>query len=184
MAIHHAFSNLGTLNKSANAAVTTFQTAVDNANNVHVTQGTLSLQAGGVLDGAYTITAPGKLTVGNDTMTPTSAAFPSVFTSGNWSGTFSGTATDSNGHGIVSVGFSIFDGVHYFDGAGFNATTESFLPAILSGNTWTFTIPLSTFKPDTARTFHSLATDNNNAGVDASAITQPRPHPCRRKSNP
>jgi hypothetical protein len=164
------FDNAGTFIKSAISATTSFSTALNNDNSVQVQQGTLSLQAGGILGGTYSITPTGTLAVGADAITTTNPAFPSVFTSGNWAGTFSGTATDGSGSGLASVGVSLFDGTNYFDGTGFTSTTPVFNPATLTGSDWTYTIPIGDFTSDVTYTVQSKALDNNG-GTEPSTTT-------------
>ena len=164
------FDNAGTLTKSAITVATTFQVPLNNENSVQVQHGTLSLQAGGIVGGTYSIAPAGTLTIGSSAMTTTTAAFPNDFTSGNWTATISGTATDGSGTGIASVGVSLFDGTDYFDGTAFTSTTPVFNPATLNGSGWTYAIPASTFTSDVIYTFGSKALDHNG-GLEPSTTT-------------
>jgi hypothetical protein len=70
-------------------------------------------------------------------------------------GQIQGTAADATS-GVASVQISIFDGTHYWDGTGFNSTTEVFLTATTSDNfaNWSFNIAaMGTF------TVHAQITD-------------------------
>ena len=139
------FNNAGTFTKAGISATTTFKPALNNGGTVQVQQGTLNLTADGIVGGTYSIGSSGVLMVDSDAITTTTPAFPDVFTSGNWAAAFSGTATDTSGTGIASVGLSLFDGTHYFNGTAFVSTTPVFNPASLNGSAWTYAIPVAEF---------------------------------------
>ncbi len=115
------------------------------------------------MGGTYLVLAGGTLRFGNDNVTTTSIAVPSDFTTGplNWSAAFAGTAQDNSGSGLASVGVSLFDGTHYYDGTAFESPTVVFNAAALSGNSWTYTILTSNFQSDLAYTTQSDATAKN-----------------------
>ena len=147
--------------------------AFNNAGTVNVDAGTLSLAGGGSVGGSYLIAAGANLSIGSDDLTPPSAAFPSSFTNSSspWSATFSGTAEDNTeGTTLASVGVSLFNGSYYWNGTAFASSTQIFNAATLSGNDWSFTIPVSDFASNTGYTVQSQALDNTS-GVQTSAIT-------------
>ncbi len=164
------FLNAGSFTKTGVSAKTTFQAPLNNTGAVQVQKGTLSLTTNGVEGGTYTIVAPGKLVFDNDTITTGSTTFPQAFTSGNWAASFSGTTTDGSGTGIASVGVSLFDGTHYFDGTGFTSTTPVFNAAVLNGANWTYTIPVSIFTSDKTYTVQAQAKDNGGGTEPATTV--------------
>jgi len=122
-------------------------------------------------DGPIVIDIPAGAATGNLSNVPTSAA-TFIITSDRTAPTvtinpsdvlqISGTASDSNT--ITQVELSIFDGTNYWDGAGFNSSTEVFHTA--SGtNNWSY---LSLLPPGTY-TVHARATDNAGNVGDATA---------------
>ena len=164
------FNNAGTFAKAAISATTVFKPALNNSGTVQVQQGTLNLTAVGIVGGTYSIGSSGVLMVDSDAITPTTPAFPDVFTSGNWAATFAGTSTDTSGTGIASVGVSLFDGTHYFNGTAFVSTTPVFNPATLNGSAWTYAIPVAEFASDLSYTVQSQAIDHNG-GAESSTTT-------------
>ena len=121
-------------------------------------------------DGPIVIDIPAGAATGNLSNVPTSAA-TFIITSDRTAPTvtinpsdvlqISGTASDSNT--ITQVELSIFDGTNYWDGAGFNSSTEVFHTA--SGtNNWSYSFPF----PGTY-TVHARATDNAGNVGDATA---------------
>ena len=50
---------------------------------------------------------------------------------------------DTTGFGIASVGLSIFDGSHYWDGFAFESTTPVFNATMLSNNLWSYHLDTS-----------------------------------------
>jgi fibronectin-binding autotransporter adhesin len=165
------FSNAGTLVKSGGTGTTTLQAALDNTGSVHVQQGTLSLQGEGVVGGSYLVLAGATLTFGSDNVTTTSVALPSEFTDGpfNWAGTFAGSAHDSSGSGLASVGMSLFNGYDYYNGTAFTSPTVVDNAAVLSGNSWTYTIITNNFTNDLAYAAGSEAKDKDG-GSESSTI--------------
>ena len=121
-------------------------------------------------DGPIVIDIPAGAATGNLSNVPTSAA-TFIITSDRTAPTvtinpsgppISGTASDSNT--ITQVELSIFDGTNYWDGAGFNSSTEVFHTA--SGtNNWSY---LSLLPPGTY-TVHARAYDNAGNVGDATA---------------
>jgi hypothetical protein len=121
-------------------------------------------------DGPIVIDIPAGAATGNLSNVPTSAA-TFIITSDRTAPTvtinpsgppISGTASDSNT--ITQVELSIFNGTNYWDGAGFNSSTEVFHTA--SGtNNWSY---LSLLPPGTY-TVHARATDNAGNVGDATA---------------
>ncbi|MGO9922926.1 MAG: beta strand repeat-containing protein, partial [Isosphaeraceae bacterium] len=163
-------ANAGTLLESASGDTTTIHAALDNTGSVKVEQGTLSLQGGGTVGGTYLVLASATLTFGNDNVTigsesaaTTSVALPSDFTTGpfNWLATFAGTAQDNGGSGLASVGVSLFNGADYYNGTAFASPTQVYNAAVLSGNSWPYTIPTSNFTSDLAYTAETAATAKN-----------------------
>jgi hypothetical protein len=120
-------------------------------------------------DGPIVIDIPAGAATGNLSNVPTSAA-TFIITSDRTAPTvtinpsgppISGTASDSNT--ITQVELSIFNGTNYWDGAGFNSSTEVFHTA--SGtNNWSYSFPF----PGTY-TVHARATDNAGNVGDATA---------------
>jgi hypothetical protein len=120
-------------------------------------------------DGPIVIDIPAGAATGNLSNVPTSAA-TFIITSDRTAPTvtinpsgppISGTASDSNT--ITQVELSIFNGTNYWDGAGFNSSTEVFHTA--SGtNNWSYLFPF----PGTY-TVHARATDNAGNVGDATA---------------
>jgi len=120
-------------------------------------------------DGPIVIDIPAGAATGNLSNVPTSAA-TFIITSDRTAPTvtinpsgppISGTASDSNT--ITQVELSIFDGTNYWDGAGFNSSTEVFHTAIGTNN-WSYSFPF----PGTY-TVHARATDNAGNVGDATA---------------
>ncbi len=165
-------ANAGSLVESPGSGTTTLQAALDNNGSVSVQQGTLSLQGGGIVGGSYLVLAGATLTFGNDNVTTTSVAVPAAFTTGpfNWGATFTGTAHDNSGSGLATVGVSLFDGQHYYNGTAFASPTAVFNAAALSGNSWTYTIVTGNFQSDLAYTIGSQAKAKNGAN-EPSTIT-------------
>jgi len=121
-------------------------------------------------DGPIVIDIPAGAATGNLSNVPTSAA-TFIITSDRTAPTvtinpsgppISGTASDSNT--ITQVELSIFNGTNYWDGAGFNSSTEVFHTAIGTNN-WSY---LSLLPPGTY-TVHARATDNAGNVGDATA---------------
>ncbi len=121
-------------------------------------------------DGPIVIDIPAGAATGNLSNVPTSAA-TFIITSDRTAPTvtinpsdvlqISGTASDSNT--ITQVELSIFNGTNYWDGAGFNSSTEVFHTA--SGtNNWSYFFPFSG-----TYTVHARATDNAGNVGDATA---------------
>jgi|GEM_PF-3004773 len=121
-------------------------------------------------DGPIVIDIPAGAATGNVSNVPTSAATfiitsdrtaPTVTINPTGSGQISGTASDSNT--ITLVELSIYNGTNYWDGTGFNSSTEVFLTASGTNNwSYAFTIP-GTY------TVHARATDNAGNVGDATA---------------
>jgi hypothetical protein len=121
-------------------------------------------------DGPIVIDIPAGAATGNLSNVPTSAA-TFIITSDRTAPTvtinpsdvlqISGTASDSNT--ITQVELSIFDGTNYWDGAGFNSSTEVFHTATGTNN-WSYLFPF----PGTY-TVHARATDNAGNVGDATA---------------
>jgi hypothetical protein len=120
-------------------------------------------------DGPIVIDIPAGAATGNLSNVPTSAA-TFIITSDRTAPTvtinpsgppISGTASDSNT--ITQVELSIFDGTNYWDGAGFNSSTEVFHTATGTNN-WSY----SFLFPGTY-TVHARATDNAGNVGDATA---------------
>ena len=121
-------------------------------------------------DGPIVIDIPAGAATGNLSNVPTSAA-TFIITSDRTAPTvtinpsdvlqISGTASDSNT--ITQVELSIFDGTNYWDGAGFNSSTEVFHTAIGTNN-WSY----SFLFPGTY-TVHARAYDNAGNVGDATA---------------
>ena len=137
--------------------------------NFNVDNGSLSVPAT-TNGGTYTISSTGILILGSENITTTSLTIPGAFSAGNWAGTFQGTASDSSGSGIASVGISFFDGSHYFNGSAFASNTLVYLPATLSGTDWTFNMPIVNFPIDVACIVGTKVLDHNG-GTESSAIT-------------
>jgi hypothetical protein len=164
-----SFANAGTLTEAAPPTrTTTFTTPLDNTGSVLVRTGTLSLQGGCAPGGTYTVAPAGTLTVGQDATTPASVKLPSALTCGQC--TFSGSATDASGTGLASVGVSLFDGSHYWDGRVFESATPVFNPARLTGSTFSYTLASANFRSDVAYTVKSQATDKAG-NPEASTVT-------------
>ena len=157
-------ANAGTLLETASGDTTTVDAALDNTGSVKVVQGTLSLQGGGALGGTYLVMADATLTFpnatgGTDSVTTTSVALPSgFFTTGpvNWAGTFTGPSS-----ALASVGVSLFNGTDYYKGTAFASPTQVYNPAVLSGNSWNYTIPTSIFPGAVADTVGTAAKATN-----------------------
>jgi hypothetical protein len=164
--------NAGTLTKSAGTGTTILYVPFKNTGSVKVQKGTLSLQNDAVVGGSYLVLAGATLAFGNDNVTTASVTLPSGFTVGtlDWAGTFAGTAQDNSGSGLASVGVSLTDGTHYYNGTSFTSSTPVLNTAALTGNSWTYTILAGNFKSDTAYTTGAAATDNNG-GSEPSTIT-------------
>jgi len=123
-------------------------------------------------DGPIVIDIPAGAATGNLSNVPTSAA-TFIITSDRTAPTvtinpsgppISGTASDSNT--ITQVELSIFNGTNYWDGAGFNSSTEVFHTATGTNN-WSY---FSLFPPGTYTvTVHARATDNAGNVGDATA---------------
>jgi hypothetical protein len=123
-------------------------------------------------DGPIVIDIPAGAATGS-LGTPNSAATfiitsdrtaPTVTINATGIGQITGTASDANT--ITQVELSIFDGTNYWDGTGFNSSTEVFVTA--SGtNNWSYTFTT----PDTY-TVHARATDAaGNVGDATETVT-------------
>jgi hypothetical protein len=166
------FANAGTLTKAADGGTTPLGTVLNNTGSVVVQHGTLSLQGGSVVGGTYLVQAGATLTFGSDNVTPTSVALPSDFTDGalDWVGIFGGSAQDNSGSGLASVGVSLYDGKDYYNGTAFQSPTAVFNATMLSGTSWTYSIPTTIFTSNLAYAAGTKATDNQG-GNEPSSIT-------------
>jgi hypothetical protein len=142
-----------------------------NTGNIEVRTGTLDLlRSGDNVGGTYRILAGATLEDGSDSITTSSVAFPAAFTAGDYGATFSGTAADASGTGLASVGVSLYDGSHYWDGTAFGSMTPVFNPAVLTGTGWSYTIPIAAFSSDATYSVQTVAKDNAG-NAETSTIT-------------
>ncbi len=111
-----------------------------------------------------------------DTALPTSTVSTSgAFNAAGWSGSIAGMAGDNGGgDSVSSVTVSIFNGSKYFDGAGFNNNSETYLPVTSGMTSWSYTLAGSALTSGTTYTVHSQATDqagNNQTNFGVSTFT-------------
>jgi hypothetical protein len=152
--------------KQVDSSWTTF----DNG-SLTLTAGSLVLPALTNFTGStITIDAPATLTVGGDSIGATTAAFATLFTTGGWVAAFDGTAQDQSGTGLASVGVSLFDGSLYFNGTAFASATPVYNSATLTGNSFSYSIPVADFSTDVSYAAGSQALDNGS-NVEPSSIT-------------
>ncbi|MCY2987786.1 MAG: FG-GAP-like repeat-containing protein [Planctomycetota bacterium] len=100
-----------------------------------------------------------------DNTAPTSTiTFPvdgSTYDATTWTDVITGTAADTGGSGVAAVGVSIKNNTtsKYWDGSGFNATSESYANATLAAGSWSYPLPDSTFTSGANYTVHTAAVD-------------------------
>ena len=151
--------SLASSNLTSGDSYTVTSKATDNANNVESSPPTASFK--------YDTAAPSS-----------SISFPTAttYSTSSWTSggaAVTGSASDSGGSGLASVGVSIKDNAtgKWFDGSGFNANSEQFNAA--SGtSSWSYAIASSKFTSGDTYTVRSKATDNaSNAQSTPDSVT-------------
>ncbi len=125
-------------------------------------------------DGAGNQSSTTSFTVQNDTLAPTaSVAFPSasVYNTSGWSGTLSGTASDS-GAGVNTVEVAIHDNTANsdYDGSGFGGGGQQFL-APTGTTSWSYALAAAKLTDGHSYTV-TVETIDNLGNTDPSATTR------------